>query len=236
MALPLYRTMGELRLELAMSLGHEADPDAANQDRMRGLLDRAQQDLWQEITAWTRGVVDFTIQTARGVWRYEWPDGCDPDRVQYVYLRWDVNQVHQLREGFGVAEYDLRREYTSWPTRYRRRDQLEVFPTPDDDSYEIIVGAQVELPSMRGEDGRYDDALRFTVPDDMVLKQAIVYGFEGQGRGVPMATQAALQRRVGQLRARSHSGPYLPHGPGGGSRPGASWPRPVTLGPPTYRT
>ena len=224
MALPVYRTLGELRLELAESLGYEADPAAANADSMRALLRRSQQDLWEELTGWTREVVDFDVATADGVWQYEWPDGLDTDRIQYVYLRWDRDQVHELAEGFSVTEYDLRNDYRSWPVRYRRRDRLEVFPTPDADTYTIIVGAQRTLAPLT------DDSHRCTVPDDMVLKQAIVYGYERQGRGVPMATQNALSKRVGQLRARSHTAHYLPPG----SRAGATWPRPVAVGPRTY--
>ena len=229
MALPVYRTLGDLRVRVARRVGYSADPNAANADTVRSWVQAAQTDLWEQMEAWTRAVVDFRIPTQRGVWRYEWPERCDPDRLQYVYLQWDENQVTELREGFDVSQYDLRGEYTSWPTRYRRRDLLEVFPTPDEDTYELIVGVQRTLAPFE------EDGDRCTVPDDMVEKQAIIYGWEHLGRGIPASTAQALQARVDQIRARSHTGPYLAGGPGGGTGAGASpWPRPISIGPPTY--
>lgn len=219
MALPVYRTLGELRLELAEELGYEADPEGANARALANRIRRSQQLLWEQLTGWTREIVDFELETQADVWRYEWPDGADPDRVQYVYLHWDEDQVHALAEGFGVAQYDLRDEYTSWPTRYRRRDLIEVFPTPDA-AYRMVIGAQRRLMPLD------TDESRCTVPDDMVLLQAVVLGYERQGRPIPQVTAALLAQRIGQIRARSHEGPYR----AGGTGAPEPWPRPRIAG------
>ena len=223
MALPQYQTLGELRLELAERTGWDGDPEGANAAKLGRLLARAQRAVWEQLDFWTRAIRDFTFETEADRWQYPWPEQCDPDRVQYVYLRWQENQVNALAEGFGVEQYNLRDTYRSWPARYRRREQIEFFPTPDD-AYEVIVGAQLRLAPFAV------DTDRATVPDDMVLLQAQVYEQTDQGR-LPAAAAAeqALNARIRQLRGRSHTGPYLPGRPGGASlaSPGATWPRPI---------
>ena len=219
MALPLYKTLGELRLELARRLGYRADPDSADRDWVVDLLIRAQEDLFEELDGWNREILDVDLPTAQGVFKYDWPPSIDPDRIAYIYVERDPNDVIALVEGFDVSEYDLRGAYRSWPLRYQRRAQLEVWPTPDE-VYRMIIGAHRRLAPFA------QDADRCTVPDDMVFKQAVVYGREDQGRPVSSFISRALVNRVSQIKARSHvQGALLP------GRKGVPWPRPRIADP-----
>ena len=108
-----------------------------------------------------------------------------------------------LVEDFTLAAYDLRDTYDSWPVQYRRRAQLEVFPTPDQ-QYRVVVGAQQRLGEFE------DDADRSSVPDDMVLMEAILRGYEIQGRQPPALTASRLERRIRQVRSRAHANAAYP--------------------------
>ena len=227
MALPEYEMLGELRPKLARRLGYRADPAAADGEWLADLLRLAQTQLWEDVSAWTRVVQDFPIETEAGKYAYAWPERCDPDRVQYVYCRYTTDQVLELIEGFSAVEYDLRDDYSTWPKKYRRRAELEVWPTPDD-AYTLIVGAQQRLGAFSV------DTDRATVPDDMVLMQAIIFGREDQGRTPPIEIMRRLAKRIGQLRARSHPQHYLPPQAGGRTR-GLALPEPQIGGPPTYQ-
>lgn len=201
-------TKGELRLKLARRIGYAANPRSANQDLLNDLLEQSNEEIYETLSSWAPVTADTVLPTVVDQWQYDWPEALDPDRIEYIYVQIYGNQFIPLTEGFDVATYDLRDDYTSWPSRFRRRAQLEVWPTPDA-VYSMYIGAQGILPAFDA------DTDRTAAPHDIVLSQAIVYAYENQGRPVPGHVSKALDRRLNQVRARSHpQEPYDPLGRG----------------------
>lgn len=223
MPLRTYQTLAEARRELAERLGYGADPDAANAGQLTSYLRRAHQTLYERLE-WSRLIVDFPLRTVAGVWRYDYPSAtpteteyhADPDRIRSARVERGAGDAVRLGEGFDLDELALRDQLRSWPQRYRRREQLEIWPTPDG-AYTITLEAYALPPALDA------DTDRLVVPDDVVLADALYHALIDRGSPASPALLAQRDTRVREIRARAHGDrTYVP----GGARVDATLPRP----------
>lgn len=220
MALPVQKTLGELRTRLARRIGYVDNPDDADPELLNDILEEAQIEIYEHLTAWWGGVTDFELTTVAGQSSYEWPAMLDVGRIEFMLV--DISGLdgtrdfHEVTEGWHIVhDYDQRTAEQSWPLRYRRSATLDLAPTPEA-AYPIIIRAQMRLGEFT------EDSHRATVPWDLLFARAVAMAFEQQGDPPPQVVVLQFTKRMGQLRARSHDkANYVPrrHGSIEYSRP-----------------
>lgn len=165
MALPLKPTLGDLRAEFLSRLGFAAQGAAAGVlvNTANSYLKRAQEYLyWKYDFNELRKTHDWTLNTGQTI--YDWPDNMEPR--QLIELRALVNGWWlPMYEGIDY-QHDTFVDSQSYPTRYDRRAQLEIYPEPD------------VTYTMRGEFyerlGRFtQDADRCTIDDVLIFNYAL---------------------------------------------------------------
>ena len=217
MALRTYQTLAEARTELAVRLGYGADADAANAAQLTSYLRRAHTSLYERLE-WSRRIEEFALATVAGTWGYDYPARLDPDRIRSVRVQRGAFDAVWLGEGFDLYELASRGQYRSWPVRFRRREQFEVWPTPDG-VYALTLEAYTLAPELDA------DTDRLVVPDDVVLAEALICALVDRGSPAPAALREHRETRVREIRARAHG--TQTYVPGGGRPDGAGGvPRP----------
>lgn len=171
MALPLKRTLGELRSELSARLGFGAQGGSGvNQVLLNSFLQTAQDGLyWQydfeELRKTTEDAAADNIVTGVGQTLYDYPDDCEPRRIIEVAVSYQETwQI--LKEGID-ARHDSVAATQSYPLRFDRRQQLEIWPQPNG-QYPLRI-EYYQRPSRFTQDGD-----RATVDDGLVLLHALV--------------------------------------------------------------
>ncbi|MDH5572495.1 MAG: hypothetical protein OEY89_12070 [Gammaproteobacteria bacterium] len=130
MALPLKPTLGELRAEIMSRLGYGAQGAASGAmiTTINSYLKRGQEYLyWKYNFNELRKIHDWTLNAGQTL--YDWPDNMEPR--QLIQLRVLVSSEWQpMTEGIEY-QHDTVVDSRSYPCRYDRRAQLEIFPQPD---------------------------------------------------------------------------------------------------------
>lgn len=170
MALPTQRNLGSLRQELRDRLGFAAFGSQAgiNTALLDSFLRQAQEQLYWEYTPRSH-IGTSSVQTNDGQKTYDWPDNCNPDRLIMVTAR-DTTAATPSRwklvEGIEYYhdDYDTPK---SQPTRYERRDQIEIWPQPDGNQYYI------DLEYVKRLNAFSVDADKVTLDADLVLMLSI---------------------------------------------------------------
>lgn len=125
----MYRTLGELRAELAARLGFGAAGSAGvNSALLNSFIQGAQAQLyaqfdWRHLTKYDEKV------TGVGQSLYDWAPDCDPNRITEVAV-WNGSIWGPMKEGIDWAMRSTS-STQSIPSRYERFQQMEVWPTPD---------------------------------------------------------------------------------------------------------
>lgn len=130
MALPLLPTLGELRAELLSRIGMASQGAAAGAmvTTVGSFLKRTQEYLYYEFEFPILRKKD-DVSSAAGQTLYDWLDNIDP--AQIIEVRTLVSgQWLKLTEGIEY-QHDTVVDSRSWPRRYDRFAQLEIFPEPD---------------------------------------------------------------------------------------------------------
>jgi len=171
MALPLKRTLGEMRTELAARLGFGAQGAAGvNQSLLSSFLKTAQDELyWQyefeELRQTTEDEDATKITTGIGQILYDYPDDCEPRRIIEVAVQnsktWNI-----LHEGID-ASHDSVADGQALPRRFDRRAQLEIWPQPNT-SYPLRI-EYYRRPARFTLNGD-----RATVDDNLIFLHALV--------------------------------------------------------------
>ena len=128
------------------------------------------------------------------------PEGvfhADPDRIRSARVQRGAHDVVRMDEGFDLYEFSSRDQLRSWPQRYRRREQLEIWPTPDG-AYTITLEAYTLAPALIA------DTDPLVVPDDVVLADALYHAQIDRGSPANPALLAQRDTRVREIRARAH--------------------------------
>lgn len=128
MALPLKRTLGQLRAELQTRLGFGMSGQAGivNAPIMDSFLQDAQEQLyivcdWRELCAFEERL------TGVGQSLYDYPTNCNVERIKRIAV-WNGAAWQELTEGISLEQRSF--NVGDRPIRYERRDQLEVWPVP----------------------------------------------------------------------------------------------------------
>jgi|21_taG_2_1085346.scaffolds.fasta_scaffold03164_6 hypothetical protein len=171
MALPLKRTLGELRQELRDRLGFASTGgrSGANTSIIDSFLRNAQTQLYYQFDWKFLISVDKSIVTNKSQTLYDWPDAVDPDRLIQV-LAEDTSSslpnIYPLVEGIDW-NHDNYTTTENKPSRYEIRNQIEIWPAPDSASYKIWLEYVQRL-------GRFtQDADRASIDGDLILLHAI---------------------------------------------------------------
>jgi len=165
MALPVKPTLGVLRSELLVRLGFAAQGAAAGNmvPAADSFLRRAQEFLyWHYTFNELKKVYDWTLNAGQTL--YDWPDDMDPRQAS-------VLRVSQNGEWFPLKEgveyyHDTDVETRTYPQRYDRKAQLEIYPEPD-----VTYTLRCDYYSRLGRFTQDND--RCTVDDYLVFSYAL---------------------------------------------------------------
>lgn len=124
-----YKTLGELRADLAKRLGFGAMGSAGiNSGLLDSFIQNAQAQLYAQFD-W-RHLIKFDEKTTGvGQTLYDWAADCDPLRVRDVAI-WDGARWVPMIDGVDWAMRSVATSRTI-PARYERFAQMEVWPEPD---------------------------------------------------------------------------------------------------------
>jgi len=163
MALPLKKTLGEMRAELLDRLGFASQGSSAGSiiSTADSYLQRAQNYLyWKYDFNELNKTYDWS--TAQGQTLYDWPDDMEPRKVIELRTLWN-SYWHPMHEGISF-QHDSVADVQYYPLRYDRRAQLEVWPEPN------------AIYTIRGE--YYKRLDRFTLDNDRVtLDEHLVFTY-----------------------------------------------------------
>ena len=170
MALPTARNLGSLRQELRDRLGFASFGSQAgiNTAILDSFLRQAQEQLYWEYIP-REHIGTSSIQTNDGQKKYDWPDECNPDRLIIVTARDSTTSTPstwKLVEGIEYYHDDYDTPKTP-PTRYERRDQIEVWPQPDSNKYFI------DLEYVKRLNAFSVDSDKATLDADLILLLAL---------------------------------------------------------------
>jgi hypothetical protein len=164
MALPLKKTLGQLRADLQRRLGFGQSGNAGivNSPIMDSFLQDAQEQLypvcdWRELCA----VEERDVGVAQQYMDY--PADCNVERIQRIAV-WDGGEWQQLEEGISLEQRSV--DLGNSPLAYERRDQIELWPVPN-----AIYQVRIEYVRTLG---RFTDSNdRCSLPDRDVFLVAL---------------------------------------------------------------
>lgn len=135
MALPLKRTLGEIRSDIQTRLGFgmAGQSGVVNSPLIDSMIRSAQEQLyaqhdWLEL----KGIEERTTGALQQF--YDYPADCNIDRILFIGGKWG-NRYYELKEGISLSD-------RGWnpagpPQKYERADQIEVWPVPASTDYTI---------------------------------------------------------------------------------------------------
>lgn len=131
MALPAKKTLGTLRAELLGRLGFASQGAAAGNlvPAADSFLQRAQEFIyWHYNFNELKKTYDWSINAGQTL--YDWPDDMDPRQATILRVLQD-GQWFPLTEGIEYY-HDTDVDTRTYPQRYDRKAQLEIYPQPDE--------------------------------------------------------------------------------------------------------
>lgn len=205
----LFRTLGELRSELARRLGFGATGSAGiNAGLLDSFLQNAQDQLYPQFD-WRHLIKYDEKVTGVGQSLYDYPDDCDPTRITDVAISYGGLWV-PMAEGI---TFDMRSvaDSATVPCRYERFAQFEVWPNPD--AAYTIRRYYTASPSRFTQDND-----RASIDDALILLHAIANAKlhyrqpDGQGYGTQMQAmmrQVKAKNRGQAVHSRDSSAPAM---------------------------
>lgn len=135
MALPLHRTLGELRsdIQTRIGFGMAGSAGVVNSPLIDSFLNDAQEQLYQNFD-WLEKRAVLERQTGTNQQHYDYPTDCDIGHISRLSTSWS-GKWHDLKEGIDPQD----RDYSPGgpPLKYERRDQIEVWPIPSSTDYTL---------------------------------------------------------------------------------------------------
>lgn len=129
MALPLKKTLGQLRSELQTRLGFGMSGQAGivNAPIMDSFLQDAQDQLYP-VCEWRELCTSEERLTGSEQQFYDYPADCNVERIQRIAV-WNGGEWQELVEGISLEQRSV--NISNYPLRYERRDQIELWPVPN---------------------------------------------------------------------------------------------------------
>jgi hypothetical protein len=193
----IYRTLGELRSELARRLGFGATGSAGiNAGLLDSFLQNAQDQIYSQFD-WRHLVTYDDKLTGVGQTLYDWEADCDPIRITQIAIN-DGTRWVPMKEGI---DWPMRSDDTqSTPCRYERFAQMEVWPAPD--AIYTMRRYYVQAPARFTQDNdraSIDDALIFL----HALTNAKLHYKQQDGQSYANQLSAMITKLKGQNRGQA---------------------------------
>lgn len=166
MALPLKRTLGEIRSDIQVRLGFGMAGQAGvvNSGLIDSMIRSAQEQLYEQFDFLEmKKVLERNTGTDQAF--YDYPDDCNVDRIIEMSVKYG-GRYWPLTEGISIQD----RSATSngnIPQKYERRDQYELWPVPANNT--III--RTEYIKTLG--ALVSNSDRISIPDHAVYLHAL---------------------------------------------------------------
>jgi|SRR5215217_66790 len=135
MALPLLRTLGDIRSDIQSRCGFGSAGQAGvvNSALIDSMIRSAQKQLYEQFE-WR--VLDGVSERLTGADQqyYDYPEDCNLEEIKLIAINWG-GRFRPLKEGINLEHRSL--PSTGVPERYERRDQYELWPIPISNQYTI---------------------------------------------------------------------------------------------------
>lgn len=135
MALPLKKTLGEIRSDIQTRLGFGMAGQAGivNSALIDSMIRSAQEQLYTQFD-WAELKAVYERLTGADQQFYDYPPDCNIERITGFWVIWGGKHV-ALKEGIKASDRSF--SVGSVPARYERRDQIELNPIPSSDEYTL---------------------------------------------------------------------------------------------------
>lgn len=133
--LPLNRTLGEIRsdIQIRLGFGMAGQAGVVNSPLIDSMIRSAQNQLYEQFEwANLKGVHERT--TGTGQQFYDYPPDCNLEQMFSLSVMWAGRYI-ELQEGITLEERST--PAGSVPKKFERRDQIELWPVPDSNTYDL---------------------------------------------------------------------------------------------------
>lgn len=193
MALPLQRTLGELRSDIQVRLGFgmAGQSGVVNAPLIDSMLRSAQNQLYEQFD-WSELRSVETRLTGQNQQFYDYPANCNVGRLHALYIL-HGGQYHQLEEGIETLSRQI--PSSTVPLRYERRDQIELWPIPQA-QYSFRIEYEKTLNAFVANSDRC------TLPDEIVYLHALANAKEHYRQPDAKTYMSQLDALIARLKAR----------------------------------
>lgn len=135
MALPLKKTLGEIRsnIQTRLGFGMAGQAGIVNSALIDSMIQSAQEQLYLQFD-WAELKAVYERSTGSDQQFYDYPVDCNIERMTSFVIIWGGRHI-PLKEGIEPQHRTL--NAGSVPARYERRDQIELYPIPQTDEYTL---------------------------------------------------------------------------------------------------
>lgn len=135
MSLPLKKTLGEIRSDIQTRLGYGMAGQAGivNSSLIDSMIRSAQEQLYEQFD-WAELKAVYERSTGTDQKFYDYPVDCNIERITGFWIIWG-GRYYELKEGIDASNRSD--NAGNVPTRYERRDQIELFPVPTSSQYTL---------------------------------------------------------------------------------------------------
>lgn len=164
MALPLKKTLGEIRSQIQSRLGFGMAGNAqiVNSALIDDFIIDAQEALYIQFD-WIELKATYERNTGVNQQFYDYPPDCNVERIKSISVYWNGDYV-PLIEGIDLEHRGI--TPGTIPCRYERRDQIEIWPIPQS-IYKLHFEYERNLLPL------VDNSDRLSLPDAMVKLYAL---------------------------------------------------------------
>lgn len=175
MGLPTREDLATMRQDIkdGLGFGSSGSTFTANNAIIDSWLERAQRMIYWEHD-FTELITVETITSQQGQEGYDWPTNTEPKKILSIWLE-DTNLTsanwYPMIEGVGPQHYGrVSTADQGRPTRYERRDQLDIWRRPDDNSYTFHIEGIKRLGRLTAETDKA------TINEDLIKMLALAWG------------------------------------------------------------
>lgn len=199
MALPLKKTLGQIRSEIQTRLGFGMAGNAqiVNSALIDDFIIDAQESLYHQF-AWVELKAVHERNTGVNQQYYDYPPDCNVEEIKSISIYWNGQYV-PLNEGIelhhrGIAPGTI-------PCRYERRDQIELWPIPQSADYKLRFEYERTLKPL------VNDSDRVSLPDEIIklfaLSNAKAHYRQPDADRYASQLESALNKLKAKNRSRS---------------------------------
>lgn len=165
MALPFKRTLGDIRSDIQIRLGFGLAGQAGivNSPLIDSMILSAQNQLYEQFDFLELKRI-YESSTGSNQSLYDYPVDCNVERIQGIWTKWN-GIYYPLTEHIDASD-------RGWnpggpPQKYERRDQIEIWPVPADNSYSLRIEYIKTLDSLVASSDRV------SIRDELVFLHAL---------------------------------------------------------------